>query len=176
MEIGIPSATPAMVMAWQVQEVIKIITGVGKPLRNRLLWLDAERGTTRVIELDREQKESNEGQIVSRVEQKALITVNFRGLLSLKLGVERLSLEADNCGEVLDYLEKRFGPQFREQFHQFRASRWDAGGKIVTEYINGRLEDFCLLLLDGRKVDNRNLQAKLRSGDKLDIFPPSAGG
>jgi len=53
LEMGNPSATPAMVMAWQVQEVIKIITGVGKPLRNRLLWFDAEEGTTGVIELEK---------------------------------------------------------------------------------------------------------------------------
>mgnify|MGYP003681941994 CR=1 FL=1 len=175
LEIGIPSATPAMVMAWQVQEVIKLITGVGKPLRNRLLWLEAEQGTTGVIKLG--QKTRKRGEIVSRVGQKASITICFHGLLSLKLAVESLPLEADNCGEALDYLEEKFGPQFREQFHQFRVSRWDAEGKIVTGYVSGRLEDFCLLLLNGRKVDNRNLrQAKLRGGDTLDIFPPSAGG
>ena len=48
---GNPSATPTMVAAWQVQEVIKIITGVGKPLRNRLLMLDASQGTAQEIEL-----------------------------------------------------------------------------------------------------------------------------
>ncbi len=40
-KIGIPSATPAMVAAWQVQEIIKIITGIGKPLRNHVLILDS---------------------------------------------------------------------------------------------------------------------------------------
>jgi len=50
-ETGNPSATPAMIAAWQVQEVIKILTGVGKPLRNRLLMLDAIEGTAEEIEL-----------------------------------------------------------------------------------------------------------------------------
>ena len=48
---GNPSATPTMVAAWQVQEVVKIVTGVGKPVRNRLLMLDASQGTAREIEL-----------------------------------------------------------------------------------------------------------------------------
>ena len=51
LELGNPSATAAMVMAWQVQEVIKIIVGIGKPLRSRLLWLEAGEGTAEVIEL-----------------------------------------------------------------------------------------------------------------------------
>jgi molybdopterin/thiamine biosynthesis adenylyltransferase len=50
-EIGNPSATPTMIAAWQVQEVIKVITGISKPLRNRLFRLDAEEGTAEVIEL-----------------------------------------------------------------------------------------------------------------------------
>jgi len=52
-KIGTPSATPAMIAAWQVQEVIKVITGIGKPLRNRLLILDAEEGVVDAIELGR---------------------------------------------------------------------------------------------------------------------------
>jgi len=51
--IGTPSATPAMIAAWQVQEVIKVITGIGKPLRNRLLILDAGEGVVDTIELGR---------------------------------------------------------------------------------------------------------------------------
>ncbi|HIE17723.1 MAG TPA: HesA/MoeB/ThiF family protein [Dehalococcoidia bacterium] len=51
MKIGTPSATPAMVAAWQVQEVIKIITGVGRPLRNHILLLDAIEGAIDKIEL-----------------------------------------------------------------------------------------------------------------------------
>ena len=50
---GTPSATPAMIAAWQVQEVIKVITGIGKPLRDRLLILDAGEGVVDTIELGR---------------------------------------------------------------------------------------------------------------------------
>ncbi len=59
---GNPSATPTMIAAWQVQEVIKIITGVGKPLRNRLLILDAREGTAEEIKLRSEvsQKDARE--------------------------------------------------------------------------------------------------------------------
>jgi molybdopterin-synthase adenylyltransferase len=52
-KIGNPSATPAMIAAWQVQEIVKIITGVGKPLRNHLLILDAMEGIADKIELSR---------------------------------------------------------------------------------------------------------------------------
>ncbi len=48
---GNPSATPTMITSWQVQEVVKILTGIGKPLRNRLLYLDAKEGLAEVIEL-----------------------------------------------------------------------------------------------------------------------------
>jgi molybdopterin/thiamine biosynthesis adenylyltransferase len=48
-ERGCPTATPMMVAAWQVQEVIKILAGIGEPLRHRLLLLDAESGTADVI-------------------------------------------------------------------------------------------------------------------------------
>ena len=50
---GNPSATPTMIAAWQVQEVVKIITGIGRPLRNRLLMLDAIEGIAEEIELGR---------------------------------------------------------------------------------------------------------------------------
>jgi len=49
-KVGNPSATPAVVAAWQVQEIVKIITGIGKPLRNSLLVLDMMEGTAERIE------------------------------------------------------------------------------------------------------------------------------
>jgi molybdopterin/thiamine biosynthesis adenylyltransferase len=41
-ELGCPAATPMMVAAWQVQEVVKLLTGQGKILRHQLLFIDAE--------------------------------------------------------------------------------------------------------------------------------------
>jgi molybdopterin/thiamine biosynthesis adenylyltransferase len=49
-KIGNPSATPAVVAAWQVQEIVKILTGIGKPIRNALLVLDMIEGTAERIE------------------------------------------------------------------------------------------------------------------------------
>jgi len=53
LKVGNPSATPAIVAAWQVQEIVKIITGIGKPLRNSLLLLDMMEGIADRIEFSR---------------------------------------------------------------------------------------------------------------------------
>jgi molybdopterin/thiamine biosynthesis adenylyltransferase len=49
--LGNPAATPMMVAAWQIQEVIKILLGTGEPLRNRLLFMDAESGVAEILEI-----------------------------------------------------------------------------------------------------------------------------
>jgi len=46
---GNPAATPMMVAAWEVQEVVKLLTGRGEPLRNRLLFMDSEGATVDVL-------------------------------------------------------------------------------------------------------------------------------
>lgn len=51
--IGNPPATVAMIAALQVQEVVKIITGVGTPARNRVLLVDARECAIDRIELGR---------------------------------------------------------------------------------------------------------------------------
>lgn len=48
-ELGCPTATPMMVASWQAQEVMKILVGIGEPLRHRLLLIDAGSGTIDVI-------------------------------------------------------------------------------------------------------------------------------
>ncbi|HWQ61894.1 MAG TPA: ThiF family adenylyltransferase, partial [Negativicutes bacterium] len=40
--LGNPAATPAIAAALQVQEVVKLLTGVGEPLSRRLLYFDTE--------------------------------------------------------------------------------------------------------------------------------------
>ena len=49
--LGTPTATPIMVAALQVQEVVKVLLKIGKPLRNRLLFLDCETSSIEIIEL-----------------------------------------------------------------------------------------------------------------------------
>ena len=41
-ELGTPAATPMAVAAWQAQEVVRILTGNGEPLRMKLLVMDME--------------------------------------------------------------------------------------------------------------------------------------
>ncbi len=45
------TATPAAIAAWEVQEAVKIITGIGNPIRNRLIFLDFAGGTCDEISL-----------------------------------------------------------------------------------------------------------------------------
>jgi len=46
---GNPAATPMMVAAWQVQEVIKLLSHRGEPLRRRMLFLDSEIGVIDIL-------------------------------------------------------------------------------------------------------------------------------
>ena len=48
---GNPAATPMMVAAWQVQEVVKLLTGRGEPLRRRMLFMDSESGSIDVLQV-----------------------------------------------------------------------------------------------------------------------------
>ncbi len=43
-QVGNPAATPMLVAAWQVHEVVKLITGLGEPIHGRILILDAAVG------------------------------------------------------------------------------------------------------------------------------------
>lgn len=46
---GNPAATPMMTASWEIQEVVKLITGRGQPLRNRMLLMDAEQGSVEIL-------------------------------------------------------------------------------------------------------------------------------
>ena len=48
--LGTPAATPMLVAALQVQETVKLITGVGEPLRHRLMMVDCESGSVQVLQ------------------------------------------------------------------------------------------------------------------------------
>jgi molybdopterin/thiamine biosynthesis adenylyltransferase len=51
LELGTPAATPMTVAGWEAQEVVKILTGQGQPLRNRLLIIDMASATCQVLGL-----------------------------------------------------------------------------------------------------------------------------
>lgn len=48
---GNPAATPMMVAAWQIQEVVKLLTGRGEPLRRRMVFMDSEIGATDILQV-----------------------------------------------------------------------------------------------------------------------------
>ncbi len=48
---GNPAATPMMVAAWQIQEVIKLLTGRGELLRRRMLFMDSEIGAIDILQV-----------------------------------------------------------------------------------------------------------------------------
>jgi len=48
---GNPAGTAAAIAAWEVQEVVKLITSTGTPVRNRLLFLDFADGSLEEIPL-----------------------------------------------------------------------------------------------------------------------------
>ncbi len=49
--LGNPTATPPMVASWQVHECVKVLTGIGTPLQNCLLYMDASEGQVELIKL-----------------------------------------------------------------------------------------------------------------------------
>ncbi len=48
---GNPAATPMMVAAWEIQEVVKLLIGRGEPLRRRLLFMDGEIGAVDILQV-----------------------------------------------------------------------------------------------------------------------------
>lgn len=50
--LGNPAGTPMLCAACQVQEVVKLITGQGEPLRNRMLMVDCETWDIQVVTWD----------------------------------------------------------------------------------------------------------------------------
>jgi len=50
-EMGTPAPTPMAVAAWEAQEVIKVLTGEGELLRDRLMVLDMVSGTAQTLSL-----------------------------------------------------------------------------------------------------------------------------
>jgi molybdopterin/thiamine biosynthesis adenylyltransferase len=49
--LGTPAATPMMVAAWEAQEVVKILTGLGTPLAGRLLLVDMGSGSVELLQV-----------------------------------------------------------------------------------------------------------------------------
>jgi len=92
-----------------------------------------------------------------------LVTVQFYSLWRLCLGLDRLSLEADNVEKALAEIEERFGARLREQLQSRRIQ------------VDGKIQDYSIVLVNG--INLRNLeQTELKEGDILHILPLGAGG
>ncbi|MCX5908855.1 MAG: hypothetical protein NTY64_17185 [Deltaproteobacteria bacterium] len=50
-ELGNLAGIVSTVASLQVQEAVKVITGIGQPLRNRLFFLDTMNGSAEIISL-----------------------------------------------------------------------------------------------------------------------------
>ncbi|MBT9159478.1 MAG: MoaD/ThiS family protein [Dehalococcoidia bacterium] len=88
----------------------------------------------------------------------ALVTVRFYALLRLRLSTDPLHVEATDVMEVIEHLEQKFGHQFRQEFGA-----------------NEKMRESCLFLLNGLNLRNLK-QTRLKEGDILHVFLPTAGG
>ena len=93
----------------------------------------------------------------------ALITVRFYSLWRSYLGTDSTTLQADNIQDALGQLETKFGPRLREKL------------ETAGVHLNGKIQDYSLVLLNGIAVRNIKTTA-LKEGDVLHIFPPAIGG
>jgi MoaD family protein len=96
-------------------------------------------------------------------EEMALITVRFYSLWRAYLGTDSTTLQADNVQDALTQLETKFGSRLREKL------------ETAGVHLNGKIQDYSLILLNG--ITLRNLKSTaLKEGDVLHIFPPAIGG
>jgi len=49
--LGNPAATPALAASLQVQEVVKLLTGCGEPIRNKLLFFDTQYNVFELLDI-----------------------------------------------------------------------------------------------------------------------------
>jgi molybdopterin/thiamine biosynthesis adenylyltransferase len=51
--LSVPAVTPALIASLQVEEVVKILLQRGKPLRNKLLYINLEECDIEMLKLDK---------------------------------------------------------------------------------------------------------------------------
>ena len=93
----------------------------------------------------------------------ASITVRFYSLWHLYLGIDTVSLEANNVKEAMAQIEERFSSQLKKQL------------KMRGVEVGETMQDYSVILLNGCTIRNLE-QTKLGEGDILHILPPAMGG
>jgi molybdopterin-guanine dinucleotide biosynthesis protein MobB len=78
-ETGNLAATAALVASLEVQEVIKILTGVGEPLRCRLFYIDSASGQMHSLPLGQTGKTANDGAAAQRPSPTVISFVGTSG-------------------------------------------------------------------------------------------------
>ncbi len=93
----------------------------------------------------------------------ASVTIKFYSLWRQYLGIDSITIDADNLEQALAQVDEKFGQKLREQLM--------ANGIQV----DGRIHEYSLVLLNGASLRNLK-QTNLKDGDQLQIFPPATGG
>jgi len=92
----------------------------------------------------------------------AQVVVRLYSALRAIAGENETHLDADNVGQALDALVRKYGKEFRD-------SLFDARNQIDLRFYRIFLNKDALMPEDG-------LRKELRDGDILQIFPPVVGG
>jgi len=93
----------------------------------------------------------------------SLITVQFYTLWRQYLGVEKVSMEAENLEDALNQIDQKYGVTLKEKL-QARGVK-----------VDGKIQDFSMVLVNN--ISLRNLKENtLKEGDALRFFPPVMGG
>ncbi len=93
----------------------------------------------------------------------ARISINFIGLWRIFLGTSSIAADVTGISEARDYIEKNFGPIFREKLQ----ARGFNGAESIWDNSN--------ILLNGKNI-NQLKDPVLNDGDRLDILSKVAGG
>ncbi|MGI6129672.1 MAG: molybdopterin-guanine dinucleotide biosynthesis protein B [bacterium] len=78
-EMGNPAATPAVIASMQVQEVTKVLTGVGEPLRGRLFYIDTNSGEASGLKLRSSDDQNGPGPIQPATNSELPQPISFVG-------------------------------------------------------------------------------------------------
>ena len=92
----------------------------------------------------------------------AKVTIRLNSALRAIAGENETQLEADNVGQALDALARKYGDEFKE-------SLFDARNQIDLRF-------YRIFLNKDVLTQENGLLKQLHDGDVLQIFPPVVGG
>ena len=96
------------------------------------------------------------------ISRMAKVTVRLNSALRAIAGENETQLEADNVGQALNALVRKYGTEFKE-------SLFDQRNQIDLKF-------YRIFLNKDVLTPENGLAKQLRDGDVLQIFPPVVGG